>query len=215
MKYTRNHVKNQASKIAKRTNQTFRINERLIRRCLAADEKALKQVADMGIEGRKILAAMPMIKDNLSAFIQGEAEYNKSIADIYKEGGKAATTIDKARTSAGLENLKYTHSQYEIAEGLKQGVRLENQRFSESMDMIKLKAFIDYHMSQVDHKAALEGQSARPGLAQMGADIQYEEAKTEHLLTYGSDSDLSLIPQKQFTTNPVVKLFRFVRGIVS
>ncbi|MBW4600686.1 MAG: hypothetical protein KME29_14085 [Calothrix sp. FI2-JRJ7] len=49
----------------------------------------------------------------------------------------------------------------------------------------------------------------------MKADEAYEEKKIKHLLENGSDSDLSLIPQKHYATNPLVKFWNEVREIFS
>jgi hypothetical protein len=162
----------------------------------------------MGNEGERILTIMPYITDNLSAFIKGTEEYNKGLAEIYKQAGTSGIAIDKASADVTIANLKYGHERSEIALKLAGDRTLENQRYSESIDLMKLKAYIDYHMSQVDHLEASKSQYARPVKAQLDADRAYEMEKAKHLLTYGESSDLDLVPRKSFTTNKLVQAFR-------
>jgi hypothetical protein len=39
---------------------------------------------------------MPLIRENLKAYIQRTTEYNTALADVYKTGSKGAIAIDKA-----------------------------------------------------------------------------------------------------------------------
>lgn len=215
MKHTKNLVGKRGKRLSAVTKKNFGIDEMLIKSALTGDTEALKQIGAMGKEGRMISQLMPIIKDNSLAFIQGTQEYNQGIAEIYKAGSRASIAIDKAGDSLLLENQRYGHERTEMALDLKVKRGLENQRHVENMDMIKLKAFIDYHMSQVDQKASLEAISARPMQAQLAANQSYEVEKAKHLLTNGNESDLSLIPQKNYSTNPVVKFFQAIRGITS
>ncbi|NJN13179.1 MAG: hypothetical protein HC815_36775, partial [Richelia sp. RM1_1_1] len=91
----------------------------------------------------------------------------------------------------------------------------ENQRHDDAMDVIELQAWVDTQMATVNAKANLESISNKPFLAQMREDTKYEEQKIKHILEHGSDSDLSLIPRKQFSTNPVVKFWNKIREIFS
>ncbi|MBF2016809.1 MAG: hypothetical protein IGS23_16735 [Rivularia sp. T60_A2020_040] len=70
-------------------------------------------------------------------------------------------------------------------------------------------------MATVNAKANLEAISNKPFLSQMKADADYENKMILHLLENGSDSDLSLIPKKHYSTNPLVKFWNQIREIFS
>lgn len=205
------HIKNMVGKHGKKLTaraQKLGIPDSLIMGCINGDDAALTKVGEMGNEGERILTIMPYITDNLSAFIKGTEEYNKGLAEIYKQAGTSGIAIDKASADVTIANLKHGHSRSEIGLKLAGDRTLENQRHRESIDLIKLKAYIDYHISQVDHLEASKSQYARPVKAQLDADRAYEMEKAKHLLTYGESSDLDLVPRKSFTTNKLVQAFR-------
>jgi hypothetical protein len=211
----RDHVSGYGKQITKATNQKFGINNSLIIKAVNGDEKALKQIGDMGKLGERLATSMPLIRENLKAYIQGTTEYNTALADIYKSGGKGAASIDKAAGDVTLENTRYNNLIEEYKTSLFTKLESESQRHDDAMDVIELQAWIDTQMATVNAKASLESISNKPFLAQMKADRDYEDKKIKHLLENGSDSDLSLIPQKHYSTNPVVKLWNNIRDIFS
>lgn len=212
-KYVRDHVSTYAKSIKKATNDKFGINNSLIMRAVNNDEKALKQIGDMGKIGERLATAMPLIRENLKAYIEGITEYNTSLADIYKTGAKGAAAIDKAGGEVSLEDTRYLNQIKEYQTKLFAQLEAEYQRHDDAMDVIELQAWIDAQMATVNAKANLESISNKPFLAQMKADEDYENKKMKHLLEHGSDSDLSLIPKKHYSTNPVVKLWNEIREI--
>lgn len=212
-KYVRDHISGYGKDIKKATNTKFGVNNALIIKAVNGDEKALKQIGDMGKTGERLVTAMPLIRDNLKAYIEGIGEYNEALAQIYKAGGTEAARIDKAGGDIALENTKYLNKIEEYKASLFAKLESENQRHDDAMDVIELQAWIDAQMATVNAKAGLESISNKPFLAQMKADEDYENKKMKHLLENGSESDLSLIPRKDFSTNPVVKAWNYVRDI--
>lgn len=212
-KYVRDHVSGYGKDIKKATNQKFEINTSLILRAAKGDEKALKEVGDKGKLGRRLVTVMPLIGDNLVDYIEGITEYNTTLAEIYKAGSKGSLAIDKAGGDIALENTKYLNKIEEYKASLFAKLESENQRHDDAMDVIELQAWIDAQMATVNAKAGLESISNKPFLAQKKADEDYEDKKIKHLLENGSESDLSLIPRKDFSTNPVVKTWNYVRDI--
>ncbi len=211
----RDHVSGYGKQITKATNQKFGINNPLIIKAVNGDEKALKQIGDMGKLGERLATSMPLIRENLKAYIEGTTEYNTALADIYKSGGKGAASIDKAASDVTLENTHYNNLISEYKASLFAKLESENQRHDDVLDVIELQAWIDTQMATVNAKASLESISNKPFLAQMKADRDYEDKKIKHLLENGSDSDLSLMTQKHYSTNPVIKLWNNIRDIFS
>jgi hypothetical protein len=211
----RDHVSTYGKSIKKATVSKFGINNVLIIRAVNGDEKALKEIGDMGKLGERLVLAMPLIRENLKSYIEGTTEYNTALADIYKSGSKGAIAIDKAGGDVSLENTRYNNLVEEYKTKLFAQLEAENQRHDDSMDVIELQAWIDTQMATVNAKANLESISNKPFLAQMKADADYANKKLQHLLEHGSDSDLSLIPKKHFSTNPLVRLWNEIREIFS
>ena len=214
-KHIRDHVSTYGQEIKKATAKKFGINNSLIIRAVNGDEKALKEIGDMGRTGERLATSMPLIRENLKAYIEGTTEYNTALADIYKSGSKGAIAIDKAASDVTLENTRYNNLIEEYKTSLFTKLEAENQRHDDVLDVIELQAWIDNQMATVNAKASLESISNKPFLAQMKADRDYEDKKIKHLLENGSDSDLSLIPKKHYSTNPVVKLWNEIRDIFS
>jgi hypothetical protein len=214
-RYVKDHVSGYGKEIKNATNKKFGINNSLIIRAVNGDDKALKEIGDLGKTGQRLAMAMPSIRENLKAYIEGITEYNTTLADVYKTGGKGAIAIDKAASDVTLENTRYNNLIEEYKTGLFAKLESENQRHSDAMDVIELQAWVDSMMKTVDAQASLESISNKPFLAQMKADENYEERKIKHLLENGSDSDLSLIPKKHYSTNPLVKLWNEIRDIFS
>ncbi|MBW4450965.1 MAG: hypothetical protein KME38_30145 [Spirirestis rafaelensis WJT71-NPBG6] len=212
-KYVRDHVSTYGQEIKKATAKKFGINSSLIIRAVNGDEKALKEIGDMGRTGERLAMAMPTIRDNLKAYIEGTTEYNTALADIYKSGSKGAQAIDKAASDVTLENTRYNNLIDEYKTSLFAKLESENQRHDDAMDVIELQAWVDSQMATVNAKASLESISNKPFIAQMKADRDYEDKKIKHLLENGSDSDLSLIPKKHYSTNPLVKLWNEIRDM--
>ncbi|PAX58343.1 hypothetical protein [Brunnivagina elsteri] len=211
--YIRDHVSGYGKQITKATNKKFGINNSLIIRAVNGDEKALKQIGDMGKTGERLISAMPLIRENLKSYIEGIGDYNEALADIYKTGGREAAKIDKAGGDVSLENNRYNHLIEEYQTKLFADLDKEYQRHDDAMDVIELQAWIDTQMATVNTKVNLESISNKPFLAQIQANRDYEDKKIKHLLENGSDSDNSLIPKKHFSTNPVVKFWNNIREI--
>jgi hypothetical protein len=212
-KHIRDHVSTYGKEIKKATAKKFGINNSLIIRAVNGDEKALKEIGDMGRTGERLAMAMPLIRDNLKAYIEGTTEYNTALADIYKSGSKGAQAIDKAASDVTLENTRYNNLIDEYKTSLFAKLESENQRHDNALDVIELQAWVDSQMATVNAKASLESISNKPFIAQMKADRDYEDKKIKHLLENGSDSDLSLIPKKHYSTNPLVKLWNEIRDM--
>ena len=214
-KYIRDRVSTYAPELSKATRKEFGISNALIVKAIEGDDSSLKQIGDMGKTGDRILTVMPKIRQDLTDYIDGITEYNQSVADILKAGGKGATAIKKAGSDLTLENTRYNNLIEEYKEQLFANLEAEGEKHTDSMDLIKLKAWIDSHMRDVTSNARFEATSNKPYVAQMQADRDYEKEKALHLLENGSDSDLELIPRKHFTTNPVVRMWNGIRDFFS
>lgn len=214
-KYIKDHVSTYGKDISKATEKHYGISRSLIIKAVMGDDKALTQIGDMGKVGSRLQTAMPAIRQNLQQYIEGLTQYNVTLAELLNAGSKGSLEISKAGGDVTLENIRYQNLTEEYKTKLFANLDKESQRHDDSMDVIELNAWVDAQMTEVNAKAQLEGISNRPFIAQMKADVDYENKKMMHLLENGSDSDLDLIPQKHYTTNPVVKFWNNVREVFS
>jgi hypothetical protein len=209
-KYIKDHISTHGKDLKKATNEKFGINNALIIRAVNGDEKALQQIGDMGNLGERLVISMPAIRENLKAYIQGTTDYNKTLAEIYKDGGKGATTISQSQMGTKLENDKYNHLMEEYLTKFNADTSKELQRHGDKMDIIELQAWVDSMMATVDAKANLELATSRPFEAQLKADKDYETKKAQHLLEYGSEGDLELIPKRHYSGNWAINAWNTV-----
>jgi hypothetical protein len=214
-KYIKDHVTGYGKNISRATNQKFGISNKLIVQAALGDEKSLTQIADMGKLGERLILAMPTIKEHLKTYIQGNTQYNQTLAELYKAGSQGALAIDKSASEVTLENTKFNNLLEEYKEKLFVSLEAESIRHEDQMDVIKLQAWVDSQMKDVDARIQQEGISNKPFLAQLKADEDYENKKIQHILEHGSQKDLSLIPHKQYITNPLKKMWDGIRDFFS
>jgi hypothetical protein len=212
-KYVKDHVSGFGTQVKKATAKHFAINNALIVRAALGNEKACKQIADMGQVGERLSLAMPIIQQNALNYMQGIKEYNTALAAIYKAGGDGSLVIDKAGSELSLANTKYQNKLEEYKTKLFADLRAEEERHNDAMDVIELKAWVDSHVREVDAIAGQESISNAPYLKQLQADRELSKQRMQHWLQHGSDSNTSLIPEKNYITNPIQKFWQEVRGI--
>lgn len=212
-RYVKDHVSSFARQVKKATAKHFAINNALIVRAALGEEKACKQISDMGRVGERLSLAMPVIQQNALNYMEGIKEYNTALAAIYKAGGDGSLVIDKAGSELSLANTKYQNKLEEYKTKLFADLRAEEERHNDAMDVIELKAWVDSHVREVDAIAGQESITNAPYLKQLQADRELSKQRMLHWLQHGSDSNVSLIPQKNYITNPIQKFWHEVRGI--
>lgn len=210
-KYIKDHVTGYGKNVKRATDKKFGVTNQLIIKAAMGDEKSLTQIADMGKAGERLQLALPTIKEHLKNYIQGNTQYNQTLAEIYKEGGKGALAIDKAASDLTLENTKFNNLMEEYKTKLFASLEAESIRHDDQMDLIELQAWVDAQMKDIDANAQFEEVTNKPLLAQLKANEDYENRKIKHILEYGSQKDLSLLPRKQYVTNPLRKAWDSVR----
>lgn len=212
-RYVKDHVSSFGTQVKKATGKHFSINNALIVRAAMGEEKACKQIADMGQAGERLSLAMPVIQQHALNYIEGIKGYNTALAAIYKAGGDASLAIDKAGSDLTLSNTKYQNKLEEYKTKLFADLRAEEERHNDAMDVIELKAWVDAHVREVDAIAQQESISNAPYLKQLQADKELSRQRMMHWLQNGSDSNVALIPEKNYITNPIQKFWQEVRGI--
>lgn len=211
----KDHVSTYGKQVKGATKKHFGIDNSLILQAALGNEKACRQIADMGQVGQRLTLAMPIIQQNALEYIEGIKHYNTSLAAIYKAGGDGSLFIDKAGSDLTLANTKYQNRVEEYKTKLFADLRAEEERHNDAMDVIELKAWVDSHVRGVEAIAQQESISNAPYFKQIQADRELSKQRTLHWLEHGSESNTELIPQKNYVTNPIRKFWQEVRNIFS
>lgn len=211
----KDHVSTYGKQVRGATKKHFGIDNSLILQAALGNEKACRQIADMGQVGERLTLAMPIIQQNALEYIEGIKQYNVGLAAIYKAGGDASLAIDKAGSDLTLANTKYQNRLDEYKSRLFADLTAESERHHDAMDVIELKAWVDSHVREVEAIAQQESISNAPYMKQIQVDRELSKQRTLHWLEHGSQSNTDLIPQKNYVTAPIQKLWREVRSIFS
>jgi hypothetical protein len=195
----KNHMKTKGRRIQNRMQSTFGIDTAFLVKCCQGDEASLKKLGQMGREGALITKLMPKIQVAALSTIQGTQDLNVGIAQIIKQAATSSIAIDKASADVMLANQRYVHERKELATSFATSKQTESIRHSQTINYIKLNAYIDQHMMRVDGNVRLLEASNKPELRQIDAATARKDRVADHLLKYGDISQLELIPQKDYT----------------
>lgn len=195
----KNHMKTKGRRIQNRMQSTFGIDTTFLIKCCQGDEASLKKLGQMGRDGALITKLMPKIQAAALSTIQGTQDLNVGMAQIIKQAATSSIAIDRASADVMLANQRYVHERKELAASFATSKQTESIRHSQTIDYIKLNAYIDQHMMRVDGNVRLLEASNKPELRQIDADLARKDRVADHLLKYGDISQPELIPQKNYT----------------
>ncbi|MFN6565213.1 MAG: hypothetical protein RMY28_036175 [Nostoc sp. ChiSLP01] len=194
----KNHMKNKGKRVQQRMQKTFGIDTNFLIKCCQGDEDSLRTLGQMGREGALISKLMPKVQAAALSTIKGTEDLNVGIAQIIKQAATSSTAIDRASSDVMLANQRYINDRKELAATFATSKEAESIRHSHAIDYIKLNAYIDRHMMQVDANVRLLEATNKPELRQIDADIARKDKVADHLLKYGDASEVELIPEKNY-----------------
>lgn len=199
----KNHLTNRGKRIQKAMDRDFGISTEFLIKCCQGDRESIQALGQMGKEGALVSKLMPKIKQAALNTIQGTENLNVGMAEIIQQAATSSLAIGKASSDLVLSNQSYVNQRNEVARAHQYSKQKEALRHRQTIDVMKLDAWIDKHMMTVDGNARLLQSTNRPQLRQMDADLAYEAKVAEHLLKYGDDSEVQLLPQKNYVTEGV------------
>lgn len=207
-------MKTQGKRIQARMQKTFGIDTDFLIKCCQGDEVAMKQLGQMGIEGELISRTMPRIKEAALATIKGTEDLNTGIATIIKQAASSTIAIDRSQAEVMLANQKYGNDRKEIAASFATAKQSEQLRHSQTIDYIKLNAWIDQSMMRVDGNFRLLEATNKPELRQLDVNIAHKQKLGEHYLKYGDASRADLLPKREYggITGGLAKLKQAILG---
>lgn len=204
-------------RITRRFKSQFGFSMDDFKKAIMGDETLLKSIGQAARDGELAMEFMPRVTEAFKTVMQATGDYNESIAELIDTGAKNLQRIDRSKAKVQLATQKYTDDQKEQQIQFINAFKSEDVRHNYAMNYIRLKAYIDQYLQQVDGNAKLLQTSAGPQLKQMDADRAYKVEVGKHYLDYGNDARPDLIPQKNYAKpgNPVmsaVSRFRAVLG---
>jgi hypothetical protein len=208
----KNHVSSRAKNIRKEMNRKFNISESDIAKALNGDEKALKAIAQMGIDGEKLQRYAPQVSEHVRNSMKGTQALNKMWSDIYVDGGRASLDIENQQARTELANTSLVNQRIERANEFVNNQRNESLRHQNQLEYLRMKAEIDDIEKLSDHDYRIAQVSNRLELQQIKADRDYQSAKTDHILQNGESSRVDLIPRKDYKKNLMSKAIDFFTG---
>ncbi len=194
----KNHMKTKGRRIQSRMQRTFGIDPAFLIKCCEGDETSLKKLGQMGREGALITKLMPKVQAAALSTIQGTQDLNVGIAQVIKQAATSSIAIDRASAEVMLANQRYGNDRKELAASFATSKQTEVNRHSQTIDYIKLNAYIDQHMMHVDGDTRLLEASNKPEFRQIDAATARKDRVADHLLKYGDISQPELIPQKNY-----------------
>lgn len=199
----KNHVSPNAKRISGVLKTKFGFDIALVNKALQGDTTALQTIGEAARQGQQALELMPLIREACLTIEKGTEEYNKSIADITAQGATSAIAIDRATMKAMLANQKYINQRKEMTTEYVLASQAETTRHNLSERYMKLKAYIDMYLQKVDGNAKLVDQANRPEVKQHDETLRYNSAAARHLLQYGEQSRLDLLPQRNYAQETI------------
>lgn len=165
---------------------------------LKGDRRKLKMIGEASRDARLTLELVPLLKEAYLEVIAGTGEYNKAVSEILVQGAKTAIDIDRSVMNATLQNQGYSHARKELATEFITAKNSERARHQYQMNYLQIKGYIDAFMAEVDTRAKFLQQTNRLEMKQLQAEDAYDLQVAKHLLQYGDDANVSLIPKKDY-----------------
>ena len=194
----KNHVAPKAKRITNLLKSKYGIDLPLLDKALKGNEQALQLIGEAGRQGQLTQELMPVLAEAYLNAIKGTEEYNKGVAAIIKQGASSAISIDKAVSSAVLENQKYDNQRKELKREYVAARTAENTRHQYAVNYIRIKAYVDQYLQKVDGDSKLIDQSNRPEIKQLDENVRYQSTAAKHLLQHGDNANLELLSRREY-----------------
>ena len=210
----KNHMQKRGRRIQEMMGSTFGIDTAFLIKCCEGDEESLQQLGQMGREGALISKLMPKVRGSALSTIKGTEDFNVGLADIITQAASSSLAIGKASANVALSQKRYQNGREEVALDFTTSKEVENLRHSQTIDYIKLNAWIEKNMMRVDGNVRLLETANKPELRQIDADIAHKGKVADHLLKYGDISKPDLIPKKQYKGRGIGEAIALIKQVI-
>lgn len=211
----KDHVTKRSKRITGMMQNKYGLGLDTFDQALKGDKGSIQLIAQAGITGARIQELAPMLEEAYLAAIKGTEQYNKSKSNIVKTAGSSAIAINKSVAQASLANTKYLHQVRELKEDYVQQKELEKLRHDYQINYQVLKSSMDKFFMKVDNNTKAIEQTYRPAVAQLAEDTRREMVDIKHILQYGEQANLSLLPRREYVTTEETKPQTRISNILS
>jgi hypothetical protein len=201
----KDHVTNRSKRITGMIQNKYGLGLDTFDKALKGDMGSIQLIAQAGITGARIQELAPMLEEAYLAAIKGTEQYNKSKASIIKTAGSSGIAINKSVAQVSLANTKYVHQLRELKEDYIQQKEVEKLRHDYQINYQVLKSSMDKFFMKVDNNTRAIEQTYRPAVAQLAEDTRREMVDIKHILQYGEQANLSLLPRREYVTTEEIK----------
>lgn len=178
----------------------FGLSHNLIDAVIKGDLRAAKKLGSMANEGTQIITKMDEIVRQCTETIRGHEAYNVGLKNINVQAMQSDVAIKNAAIEMAKASKTRDHALTENAARWKYDQIYLNNKHDNTMELMRVNSYMSWFMSQVGHRQALEKIYTKPQLAQLDEDIRWNLEATLHMLKYGDNANLDLLPKKDYTT---------------
>lgn len=194
----KNHISGNAKSIKKHFEKYFGFTFESVIKAANGDVAEIKKIGEQGRKGRIMQQVAPVVSQSAIDALKGTAAFNKALSEVAVEGARSGLAIDRAVMNVTLANSNYYNSRQENAKEFVNRKEAEKFRHETTMEYLDVKGEIDKHISVVDAQVKIAGEANRPTIKHLQASEQQEIDITKHLLTYGENSRVDLLPTKNY-----------------
>ena len=194
----KDHISGNTKSIQKQFPKYFGFDFQSILKALNGDVNEIKKLGEQGRKGRIVQEIAPVVSQSAVDALKGTAAYNKALADVATEGARSGVSIDRSVMNATLANSKYRNDRQELAKEFINRRDAEKFRHESTIEYLGIKGEIDKHIAAIDAHARIKGEVNRPAIKNFQSAEQNEIDITKHLLTYGENARLDLLPIKNY-----------------
>jgi hypothetical protein len=169
------------------------------------DKAALKLIGQMGNDGAKISEFAPQVREQMLAAIKGTEDLNVVLADIYKQAGVSGEKIERAVQSTILADTHLANILEEMQFDFDSTKDREALRHQQATDHIKLKAWVDNHMMQIDGEYKMLQTELQTDIKQQTIDLQHDKELGKYYLEMGNNARDEYKPKKQYAGRSVIQ----------
>lgn len=201
----KNLVTSKSRHLEKQLKGKFNASTNLVIRGLMGDKAALKLIGQMGNDGAKISEFAPQVREQMLAAIKGTEDLNVVLADIYKQAGVSGEKIERAVQSTILADTHLANILEEMQFDFDSTKDREALRHQQATDHIKLKAWVDNHMMQIDGEYKMLQTELQTDIKQQTIDLQHDKELGKYYLEMGNNARDEYKPKKQYAGRSVIQ----------
>lgn len=210
----RNHIGKKGIDITPELAKKYGIPYNTIQAAYRGDESANREIGKQANKAEVAVKLAPLVKQRVLQVIAGTNAVNEADTEILKAVKAGTLKIEGNQDAIELANNDLTFKRIEANAKHNNSLKSGKQKHDDTMEALKMSAEIDEVIRLADHEYRMEQLESKVPLLQLNADRQNAIDRNVHYLEQGAESNLDLVPQKEYgTASPVKKFFRWLSGL--